>query len=548
MSIDTLIRARAIYPLGTDRSVHRGLAIRGDRIVALSPRPDAFDADRTPGTSVLEVPSLTILPAFFDNHNHLGEASRNSLFVNVGKATSIAEMVDLVRQRAAHTPPGEWIQTSNDWHQDRLVELRLPNAADLDAATTAHPVVARRGGHLAVINSLAMKLSGITRGTADPPGGHVGHTDAGEPDGILEGGAQYALLRIPETPANEQLAQLRTWSEKFAAAGLGGVRDPLVSPAGMGLYRAALEGDGLALRVRAMPLMSPDGSVADQLARLDALDDWRTFGDDRIRTWGLKFVMDGGPESGALDAPYASDASFSGRLNWEPAALEQVVASAVARGWRVGTHAIGDRAVRVLLDVYEHVLQANPDAPRGTLVIEHGFLANAEQRARAIRLEVPITLQHPLLYALADSLEQLWGPQRTAAIMPARAWLDAGAQLSAGSDYPIGSYAPLESVWGMVTRQTATRGVQGPDQSLDRETALRLATGGTAALLGESDRLGSLEPGKYADMVAFETDPMTCPIAQLRGIQPVFTMVGGRVRWPPEGGATHPPVSAKRAP
>src|SRR5215471_12925496 len=251
--VDTLIRARAIYPLAADRSVYRALAIGGERIVGVSPDRDGFDSDRASGTSLIDVPSLTILPAFFDNHNHLGEASRNNLFVGVGKAASISEMVELIRERAARTPAGEWIQTSNDWHQDRFVERRVPTAADLDVATNNHSVVARRGGHMAVVNSVALKMSGITRDTADPPGGHVGHTPSGDPDGALEGGAQYALLRIPEPALEEQLAQLQGWSETFAGVGLGGVRDPLVSGDGMQLYRAALERGGLPIRVRAMP-------------------------------------------------------------------------------------------------------------------------------------------------------------------------------------------------------------------------------------------------------------------------------------------------------
>jgi len=162
--------------------VYRALAIGGERIVGVSPDRDGFDSDRASGTSLIDVPSLTILPAFFDNHNHLGEASRNNLFVGVGKAASISEMVELIRERAARTPAGEWIQTSNDWHQDRFVERRVPTAADLDVATNNHPVVARRGGHMAVVNSVALKMSGITRDTADPPGGHVGHTPSGDPD------------------------------------------------------------------------------------------------------------------------------------------------------------------------------------------------------------------------------------------------------------------------------------------------------------------------------------------------------------------------------
>jgi predicted amidohydrolase YtcJ len=203
--LSAVIRAQAIYSMAPDGSVYRALAIRQDRIHAAAADPAAFDDDVGPQTTVVDLPSLTILPAFFDNHNHLGEASRNNLFVSVGKATSIVEMIELIRQRAARTPPGAWIQTSNDWHQDRFAEHRMPTADDLDAATTNHPVVARRGGHLAVVNSRALKAAGITRDTPDPPGGSLGHTPSGDPDGVLVGGAQYALLRIPTPAPDEQL-------------------------------------------------------------------------------------------------------------------------------------------------------------------------------------------------------------------------------------------------------------------------------------------------------------------------------------------------------
>src|SRR5262249_43555167 len=149
-----------------------------------------------------------VMPAFFDNHNHLGEASRNSLFVDVGDVHSIAELVERIRQRAATTPAGAWIQTSNNWNQDQLAEKRLPTAADLDAATTDHPVITRRGGHMAILNSVAMRLSGIDRGTPDPPGGRLGHTSEGEPDGTLEGGAQYALVHLPPPSLDDQVASV----------------------------------------------------------------------------------------------------------------------------------------------------------------------------------------------------------------------------------------------------------------------------------------------------------------------------------------------------
>ncbi|TMC91598.1 MAG: hypothetical protein E6J11_20035, partial [Chloroflexi bacterium] len=163
-----------------------------------------------------------------------------------------------------------------------------------------------------------------------------------------------------------------------------------------------------------------------------------------------------------------------------------------------------------------------------TLVLEHGFLADATQRARAIRLGIPVTIQHPLLYTLASVLLESWGQERTREIMPVRAWLEEGASLSAGTDHPVSSFNPLLSLWGMVTRGTLKAGIQGSEYAIDQYTAVHLYTLAGAQLNGESHRRGTLEPRRLADLVAFRSNPITCPIDDLPSLRPVFTMVGGR--------------------
>jgi predicted amidohydrolase YtcJ len=296
----------------------------------------------------------------------------------------------------------------------------------------------------------------------------------------------------------------------------------------MRLYQEADESGRLSLRVRPLLLIYPSGSVDQRIAQIDGFAMRSGFGNKRVKVWGLKFVMDGGPEGGALDDPYVTDQSFHGHLNWDPEEMFAVMAAAVQRGWRVATHAIGDRAVRTVLDVYERILATNVHVSDHALVLEHAFLANTTQRARAIAMGVHITVQHALLHALGASLLRLWGPERTRPIMPVKAWLDEGAELSAGSDYPIGFYEPVRTVWGMVTRQTESVGIQGPEYAIDRETAMRLATVAGARLSGEQSRLGPLAPGRFADLAAFRTDPMTCEIDELKELNPVITMVGGR--------------------
>jgi len=534
-SVDLVIRAGRIHALSADQAVYRSIAIRGDTIVVLAPDAGGLNHLAGTGARVIDDDSLTWLPAFYDTHNHLLEATRNARFVPVNRARSIAEMVALIREQAARTPAGRWIQTSNAWHEQKLAEGRLPTAQELDQATRDHPVLVRRGGHMAVLNTRGLDDAGITPSTPDPPGGKLGRRPDGTLDGMLEGGAQYALVHVPPAPIGEQITGLEASCRRFTAAGIGTVRDPVVSPDGLRLYQAAAIAGRLDLRVRPLLLVFPDGPVEKRIAGIHGLGTVSGAGDDWVKVWGLKFVLDGGPEGGALEQPYASDPTFTGHLNWDPQDLFEVMNAAVAAGWRVATHAIGDRAVRTVLDVYERVLAANSTLAAGTFVIEHAFLADRVQRARAIRMGVHITVQHALLHALGASLIRLWGPERTRPIMPVKAWLEEGAELSAGTDYPIGFYEPLRTVWGMMTRQTESVGVQGPEYAIDRETAFRLAIVAGAKLSAEDERLGPLRGGRLADLVAFRGDPLTCPVDQLRELEPVLTIVGGRAVFDPEG-------------
>src|SRR6266550_4619074 len=170
---DLLIRAGAIYSMARHRAFYQAIAIRDEWIVAVSHDPHGLDGLISADTYVLDAPDLTILPAFEDTHIHLMLAAQNMSLVPVDRAHTLAEFIDLIRQRAAQTPPGTWIQTSAAWHEVNLAEGRLPTAPELDEAARDHPVLVRRGGHVVVANSLALTLGGIRRETPDPPGGTI---------------------------------------------------------------------------------------------------------------------------------------------------------------------------------------------------------------------------------------------------------------------------------------------------------------------------------------------------------------------------------------
>jgi len=345
---------------------------------------------------------------------------------------------------------------------------------------------------------------------------------------LIDNAMGLAERLVPPADQAGQIDGLRLASGQYAATGIGTVRDCAVSPDDYATLLAVAAAGALSTRVRALISALGMTSAAQVEDLLDAMEGWRHSASPWLGVWGVKFGLDGGLEAGATEEPYACDHTFSGTLMREAAAMAEAVEAAVRRGWRVGTHAYGDRAVRVLLDVYERVLDRNPGLPAGTLVMEHGGLAGAGQRARAVALGIPVTIQQPLLHDTAEVEAGYWGPERVAALFPAREWLDQGALVAAGSDFPVGQFGAMRSVWGMTTRQTVI-GVQGPQHAITYDEAVALHTVHAARLLGEDHLRGTLTIGRFADLTVWDTDPARVRGDALRDLNPARTIVGGRV-------------------
>ena len=520
----------------------KAMAIRDGRIVALVPEPDGADDLIGTRTVVVNDPGLTVLPTCDDTHTHLIGAGDAVNDVQVAGARRLDEFLDLIRRRAATTPDGQWVITASNWHELQLAEQRMPTRQELDSAAPDNPVLVKRGGHNDLVNSAGLQLTGVTASTQAPEGGVIERDATGEPTGRFEDSAIALVEQLLPAPSfDEQIEGLRLASAGYAATGIGAVRDAATGPGQVALLRAARDQDALAVRTQAMVLVGFAGPKPVMSEFLDQLETDGTRpgeGDEWLRVWGLKFVIDGGVENAALDQPYANQSGYRGQLQWEAGELADAAGRAVRAGWKVGVHAWGDWAVRATLDAFEAILADQPGTPPGTLVLEHAGLAHADQRARAIRLGIPVTVQYPLLSGLSPALVEYWGRERTADIFPLREWLDEGAVLSAGSDYPKPApYDPMAAVWGMTTRQSPV-GLLGPGHAITRYEAVRLHTADAARFVGDGQIRGTLAPGKLADFAAYPADPFTCPDDELAGLLPVLTVVGGRPRHDPRGLAT----------
>jgi len=534
MTADLVVRAQKVYTMDPAVPVAAGLAVRGGEIVAVARDLAELDEQIGPDTTVLgeDLEDLVVIPAFIDTHNHLMLAAHNVLGVPVSRAETLEQIIGLIKERADQTPRGQWIITGADWHENRLAERRLPTAAELDGATSQHPILVLRGGHNGVLNSAGLDLAGIGPDTPDPPGGFIARDAAGHPAGWVQDAALDLARRVlPPVPAEDLAAALGQASARYASHGIGTVKDAAVSPAEWRAYRKAQSDGRLAVRSHAMiwttpPAVDAAGSMDAYLDGLEGQDIRPGLGDAVLRVWGLKLVLDGGVEAAALEEPYPGRPGYHGELLWQPEALTDALTVAARRGWPVGTHAFGDRAVAVLLDAIAAV-RHRFDQPDVALVVEHGGLIGARiQQARD--LGVHVTVQQPLLDGLAHALIAEWGPERPADLFPMRELLDAGVAISAGTDHPIGPLDPLRAIHGMITRQTPA-GVLGPGHAARRDEAFRLYTAAGAALL-RSDG-GRLAGGAPADLVAYPADPMTCEPAQLLSLAPVFTILDGRVTY-----------------
>jgi len=532
LRLDRLIRAQAIHSMTGE--VYRALGTFGSEIAAVSTQRDGLDDLIGADTAVTDAVDLTLLPAFDDAHEHLMEASRNTMLVPVDGARSLEEFLGVVGDAARSSRPGEWIVTSMGWHESNLAENRLPTGSELEAAAPHNPVIARRGGHLAIANAEALRAAGVAPDVPDPAGGVYERDRQGSLTGLLEGGAVYEVFaHAPELTRQQLAVGLGRGSSEYASLGVGTIREAMIDLDELIAYQDAADADRLAVRVRPMIRVGNELSVDDAIAFVRGLGARSGFGDERLRIWGLKFVLDGGVEGDALEEPYDNDPNNSGHLNWDLSDMTRVCVDAVQRGWRIATHAAGDRAVRTLLDVYEGVVAAVGPLPPWTLVVEHALLSDATQRDRAVRGGFGVTVQHTLLWNMGSEMLTTWGPERTRHVNPVDDWLTAGASLAAGTDMarPLN---PMLNVWGMATRNTKSAGVQGPEHAIPVATALALYTLGSAQLEGESDRRGSVAPGKLADLVAYSIDPLTADVAALADLTPVFTVLGGEPTHDPE--------------
>ncbi len=521
---DTILVNAHIVTVDARFSIAEAVAISGGRFTAVG-TDAAIRKLAGPSTTTIDLHGQTVMPGLADDHLH--DAGGGS-GVDLSRARTMRDVLAAIGARVTESRAGDVITTNSDWHEAQLEEHRLPSRRDLDTVSPANPVVVVRGGHEYILNSAALEKWNITRDTPQQPGGRITRGPDGELSGELIDRAK-SLVQLPPGPALT-VESLVEQHKKLNAAGLTSIRYPGASIEQYRLLQEMQRRGLLTIRVNQLMRVGGDsaGTMRTAVAALNVKPD---EGDEWLRVGGMKLGVDGGFEGGWMRQPYAEPwgegGTFTGVNTMKQAPYTDVVKELNRLGWRVATHAVGDAAIDEVLAAYE-AANAERSIRGKRWTIEHGFIPQADQFPRMKALDLVISAQNHL-YLAGPSLVSYWGAARAARTTPMRAYLDQGFVVAGGTDSAVVPYPPLWVIYHFVTRNTISGGVLGADQKISRKEALQVETINNAYLTFEERTKGSIEPGKFADLVVLPEDILTCPEKHIEQMTIVMTMVGGKV-------------------
>jgi len=519
----------SVHTMDTARPTAQALAINGNRIIAVGANNEI---QRLAGksTSVIDARGQLVLPGFNDAHVHFMSGGFQLASVDLRNASTPQEFAERIRDFAARLPKGTWI-TGGDWDHERWPDAKLPIRELIDQYTPNTPVfVNRLDGHMALANSLALKLAGVTRATKDPDGGIiVRDPKTGEPTGILKDAAQSFVWKVIPAPSfEEKLAAARAATNHAATLGVTSVQD-MSAGVDVGVYQTLVDRAELKTRIYAVWPLPRWERLAQTGVRAH-------FGSAMLRTGGLKGFADGslGSTTALFFEPYRDAPDTSGipsdEMFPEGAMLERV-RGADRAGLQVLIHAIGDRANDIILSIYEQVENENGAKDR-RFRIEHAQHLRQQDIPRFARDQVIASMQP--YHAIDDGrwAEKRIGRDRAKTTYAFRSLLDSGATLAFGTDWTVAPLDPMLTIYAAVTRRTLDgKNPNGwiPEQKISVEEAVRAYTVGSAVAEFQENEKGTITPGKLADLVILSRDIFKIDPHEIERVKVVVTIMDGRV-------------------
>ena len=534
--------------LTVDEQFHevQALAVRDGRFMAVGSTSE-MRAHIGGATRVIDGRGRTVIPGLIDSHVHalgVAAAEASQPFQNL---RSIRELQDWIRAKAARVPRDAWIWTPRVY-PTRLRERRFPTRQELDAAAPHHPV-AVDGAYALSLNTAALRAAGVTRASADPPGGAIVKDARGEPTGLLRNVGSMLARFQPSESAVPPLDTLERVHRQYVATGITSVIERSATVEGYRAYEALQRARRLNVRAT-VTLRIPHPEDAAQVEQFITRLPFRFgSGDEWLKVGPLKIFVDGGIligtafmrdpyGAGARDLYAIDDSAYRGFLTLTPAQIRSAIAIGHRHGWQMVAHVTGDAGVDVVLDAFEAAQAQLPSPdPRYTLI--HAYFVHPESAARAARLGVLVDTQPAWYYKDAEALAMGLGRDRLAHFIGLRTLRQAGVDVAINTDHMFGldrdealnPFNPFLTIYVATTRRTQSGVIVSGGEAVSREEALRMMTSVAARFSFDEKTRGSIEVGKLADFVVLDADIMTCPPDRLRAIQPEMTVIGGRVAY-----------------
>jgi predicted amidohydrolase YtcJ len=507
----------------------RGVAIAGNRIVAVGSAGD-IDAWRGSDTRVVDAGGRRVVPGFNDAHVHFVDGGRQLDNVDLKDADSPEEFARRIGERAKTAGRAEWI-LGGDWDDQRWTPPRLPTRQLVDPLTPATPVfVSRYDGHMALANTAALTLAGVTAKTNDPPGGAIVRDAAGNPTGVLKDAAMNFVARvIPPMTREQRTHAVKRALEHAASIGVTSVQDMNPSYDDISIYADLLNRGELTTRIYAAPL---ETTWQDQ-AKLGI---HRAFGSAWLRLGGVKGYADGslGSTTAYFFEPYTDAPDTRGLLSDEMQPIEQMrgrLVGADAAGLQLCIHAIGDAGISQILDLFADVAHANGERDR-RFRIEHAQHIAPKDFDRFASLGVIASVQP--YHAIDDGrwAERRIGPERIKTTYAFRTLLDRKVRLALGTDWSVAPLNPMLTLYAATTRATLDgKNPNGwvPNQKISIAEAVSAYTAGSAYAEFQEAQKGTIARGKLADLVILSDDIFNIPPASIKDVRVVTTIVGGKI-------------------
>jgi predicted amidohydrolase YtcJ len=538
---DLVLTNGRIVTVDETRPEAQAIAVRGDRIAALGTTAE-MKAYIGPSTEVVDVGGRLVIPGFVESHGHFTGVGEAQLRLKLGEAKSWDEIVTMVAAAVKTAKPGEWI-IGRGWHQEKWTAPPKPSIegfpthASLDAVSPNNPVVlTHASGHASFANAKAMEVSGLTRTTPNPPGGEILKDASGSPTGLLRETAEN-LIRVgagesKPTPAEAEARArkvLELAAQESLSKGITTFEDAGSSFATIDRMRRMVDEGRIGVRLWVMVREGNDRE-APRLAQYRMID----YGNGYLTVRAIKRQIDGalGSRGAWLLEPY-SDKPDSTGLNTTPASsIAETARLAMEHGYQLCVHAIGDRANRETLDLFEQAFKANPGQRDLRWRVEHAQHLGAPDIARFGRLGVIAAMQGIHCTSDAPYVPARLGARR--AEEGAYVWqklMKTGAVIANGTDAPVEDVDPIPSYYASVSRKLRDGTVFYPEQRMSRMEALRSYTINGAYAAFEEGNRGSLRAGKYADITVLSKDILTVPEDEILSANVTMTIVGGKVRY-----------------